>query len=76
MMMYLHGGDWEFIRDTLEAIKAPTTARELGIKPEYIIEALSKAHTIRPERYTILGDRGLTTRAAEKLALHTGVIES
>ena len=76
MMMYLHGGDWELVRDTLKAIKAPTTARELDIKPEYIVEALSTAHTIRRERYTILGDRGLTYQAAEKLALHTGVIES
>lgn len=76
MMMYLHGGDWKFIRDTLKAIKAPTTARELDIKPDYIIEALSMAHNIRKERYTILGDRGLTTEAAEKLAVSTGVIES
>src|SRR5665811_2353279 len=36
MMMYLHGGDWKFIRDTLKLIKAPTTAREMGIEPEYI----------------------------------------
>lgn len=74
MMMYLHGGDWEFIRETLKKIKAPTTARELGIEPEYIIEALTKAHTIRKERYTILGDRGLTRESAEKLAITTGVI--
>jgi glycerol-1-phosphate dehydrogenase [NAD(P)+] len=74
MMMYLHGGDWEFIRDTLKLIRAPTTASELGIDPEYIIEALTIAHTIRSERYTILGDRGLTEESAEKLALKTGVI--
>lgn len=74
MMMYLHGGDWKFIRNTLKTIKAPTTAKEIGIEPEYIIEALVKAHTIRPERYTILGDRGLTEDSAEKLATKTGVI--
>lgn len=74
MMMYLHGGDWKFIRDTLKMIKAPTTAEELGIEPEYIIEALKMAHTIRKERYTILGDRGLTLEAAEALATKTGVI--
>lgn len=74
MMMYLHGGDWKFIRDTLKTIKAPTTAYEIGIDPEYIIEALTIAHTIRKERYTILGDRGLTADAAEELALATGVI--
>lgn len=74
MMMYLHGGDWKFIRDTLKTIKAPTTAKELGIEPEYIIEALTKAHTIRKERYTILGDRGLTKESAEALATTTEVI--
>ena len=75
MMMYLHGGDWEFIRDTLKAIKAPVNAHELGIEPEYIIKALTIAHTIRKERYTILGDRGLTEAAATKLARKTGVID-
>jgi glycerol-1-phosphate dehydrogenase [NAD(P)+] len=32
------------------------------------------AHTIRPERYTILGDNGLTREAAIKLAKKTEVI--
>jgi len=74
MMMYLHGGDWKFIRNALKTLKAPTTASQLNMKPEYIIEALTMAHTIRKERYTILGDRGLTREAAEQLASVTGVI--
>lgn len=74
MMMYLHGKDWKYLRDTLKTIKAPTTAHQMGIDPEYIIEALTVAHTIRKERYTILGDRGLTREAAEELATETGVI--
>jgi glycerol-1-phosphate dehydrogenase [NAD(P)+] len=74
MMMYLHGGDWKSIRDTLRKVKAPTTAAELGIEEEYIIEALTMAHTIRKERYTILGDRGLTRESAETLARNTKVI--
>lgn len=74
MMMSLHGGDWKCIRDALKMMHAPTTAYEIGIDPEYIIEALTKAHEIRRERYTILGDRGLTKEAAEKLAIKTGVI--
>jgi len=74
MMMYLHGDDWEFIRDALKTLKAPTKASELGMKPEYIIKALTMAHTIRKERYTILGDRGLTEDAAEEIASVTGVI--
>ncbi len=73
MMMYLHGGDWKLIRDTLKKIGAPTTARELGVDEEEIIQALTMAHKIR-DRYTILGVRGLTREAAEKLARITGVI--
>lgn len=74
MMMYLHGGDWKTIMQTLKKVKAPTTSKELGIPDEYIIEALTRAHTIRRERYTILGDRGLTKEAAMALAENTGVI--
>ncbi len=73
MMMYLHGGDWKMIRDTLKKIGAPTTARELGVEDEEIIQALTMAHRIR-DRYTILGVRGLTREAAENLARITGVI--
>ena len=75
MMSYLYGDDWQKIRDALKAIGAPTTAKELGIKDEYIIEALTTAHKINPERYTILGESGLTREAAVRLALATGVIE-
>lgn len=73
MMMYLHGGNWQEIRTALKTIGAPTNASELGIKEEYIIQALLHAHTIRPERYTILGT-GLTREAAETVAKITKVI--
>jgi glycerol-1-phosphate dehydrogenase [NAD(P)+] len=74
MMMYLHGGDWRKLRLNLHTIGAPTTARELGITPEELVHALVAAHTLRPERYTILGDNGLTREAAERLATVTGII--
>lgn len=74
MMMYLHGGNWQKIRQSLKTIGAPVNAEELGIEPEYIIKALVAAHTIRPERYTILGT-GLTKEAAIKLARITQVID-
>ena len=74
MMVYLHGGDWEKIRSVLKRIGAPTTSEELGISKKKIIEALMRAHEIRPERYTILGETGLTMDAAKKLAKTTGVI--
>ena len=74
MMMYLHGGDWEEIKDFLKIIGAPTTAKELRIPKKKIIEALINAQNIRPERYTILGEQGLTYDAAKRLAKITGVI--
>jgi glycerol-1-phosphate dehydrogenase [NAD(P)+] len=73
MMMYLHGGNWQEIREALKKIGAPATAEELGIEDKYIVEALLHAHSIRPERYTILGN-GLTHSAAERVARITKVI--
>jgi len=75
LMMYLHGGDWKRMREALKTIGAPTTAQELGIEDKYIIEALMKAHKIRPERYTILGDKDLPREAAINIAKTTKVIE-
>lgn len=74
LMMRLHGGDWEKIRDALHTIGAPTTAKELDVPPKKLIKALTTCHALRPERYTILGESGLTTEAAQSLAKETGVI--
>jgi glycerol-1-phosphate dehydrogenase [NAD(P)+] len=74
MMMYLHGGDWKRIRTALHTIGAPVSAAELGVTSEEVVGALVRAHSIRPERYTILGDNGLTREAAERLASVTGVL--
>ena len=75
MMAHLHEANWKLIKDSLRKLGAPTTAEELGIEPDYIIEALTRAHRIRPDRYTILGEKGLTRDAARRLAKTTGVIE-
>jgi glycerol-1-phosphate dehydrogenase [NAD(P)+] len=74
MMVYLHGGNWEKIRDALKKIGSPTTSEELGVSKKKIIEALVRAQEIRPDRYTILGETGLTKDAAKRLAKITGVI--
>ncbi len=74
IVAYLHGLRWERIRETLKRVNAPTNAYELGIEPETIVKALTIAHKIRPERYTILGRDGLTWEAAEKAAKITEVI--
>ena len=75
MMMYLHEGEtgaWRRVRTALESLDAPTTAEELGVDPDDIVEALTTAHEIR-DRYTILGG-GMSESAARQLARHTGVI--
>jgi glycerol-1-phosphate dehydrogenase [NAD(P)+] len=71
---YLHNAKWKRIRDGLQQIGAPTTARELGMTDEDLVKALEMAPTIRPERYTILHKLNLDYEACEKAARMTGVI--
>ncbi|NVM53562.1 MAG: NAD(P)-dependent glycerol-1-phosphate dehydrogenase [Candidatus Helarchaeota archaeon] len=76
MMAYLHGMDWEKIRDTLKTLRAPITAKQLGVSQDAIIKALMKSHKIRgTSRYTILGEDGLTEDAAKKLAKVCEIID-
>lgn len=74
MMMNLHGGDWKQIREALKNIGAPTTASELGLDDDDVIDALVAASKVRKNRFTILGENGLTRNAAQNLAKVTGVI--
>ncbi|PSP84182.1 NAD(P)-dependent glycerol-1-phosphate dehydrogenase [Halobacteriales archaeon QS_1_68_17] len=72
---YLHSGEqgrWRAVRNSLAGIGAPTTAADLGVDDEVVIEALTTAHEIR-DRYTILGD-GVSEAAAREVARETGVI--
>jgi len=75
MMSYLWGLNWRRIREILEKVGAATNYKDLGVSKQQIIKALSIAHTIRPERYTILGESGLSEGAAERLAKRTNVID-
>jgi len=71
---YLHGANWEAIKDFLQKISAPSTAKELNVSSYQVVKALTMAHSLRPERYTILGETGVTEAAAEKVARATGII--
>jgi glycerol-1-phosphate dehydrogenase [NAD(P)+] len=71
---YLQGSNWEAIRAFLKEIGAPSTAEELNVSSEQVVKALTMAHSLRPERYTILGETGVAMAAAEKVARTTGVI--
>ena len=77
MTEYLHSGNsgrWRAIRDALEQLGAPTTAAELEISDDDLLEAMTTAHEIR-DRYTILGS-GVSLEAAYQTATVTGVIDS
>jgi len=75
MMSYLHGGRWEMVKRTLSTVGAPTTARQLNIEPRHIIEALVRARTISPSRYTVLNEKILDEASAADLAKTTGIID-
>ena len=74
MIAKLQGQDWKKIAKTLKNLGAPTTAKQVGLKYEQIIDALVIAQDLRPERYTILKEIEMTERKAMNLAKSTKVI--
>ncbi len=74
MIGKLQGQDWKKIVKTLKDVGAPTSARQIGLKPEVIVKALIIAQDLRPERYTILKEIKMTEKVALNLAKSTGVI--
>lgn len=74
MMAKLQGQDWKDIITTLKNIGAPTTAKQIGLKPDQVIKALTIAQNLRPERYTILKEVKMTRNKALSLAKSTKII--
>ena len=74
MMAKLHGLDWRKVRAALKSVGAPVEASQIGVDDSKVVESLVRASTIRPDRYTILSRRKLTSRSARALARATGVI--
>ena len=72
--MYFHGGDWKMLYDVYKKIGVSTKASDYGIGNNIVIKALSIAHRLRPERYTILGETDLSDNVAEKALETTKVI--
>ena len=70
--MYLHGGDWEKIRDTLKTVNAPINSKGLGMDDGMVLSAFINSKEIRPQRTTILDKT--EPKAIEEAALATGVI--
>ncbi len=74
MMAKLQGQDWKKIVKTLKNVGAPTTAKQIGLKPKVLAKALTIAQSLRPERYTILKQVNMTENRALSLAKSTKVI--
>lgn len=74
MMAKLQGQDWKTIIKTLKNVGAPTTAKQIGLKPDQVVKALMMAQDLRPERYTILKEVEMTKNKALSLAKSTEVI--
>ena len=74
MMAKLHGLDWKKIVKTLKDVGAPTTAKQIELKPDVIVKALTIAQELRPERYTILKENKMTEKKAANLAKSTRVL--
>lgn len=74
MMAKLHGLDWEEIVQTLENVGAPTTAKQLNLTDEQVVQSLIVAQSLRPERYTILSKAKLDKKSAFELAKSVSII--
>ncbi len=74
MMAKLQGQDWKKIIKTLKEVGAPTTAKQIGLTEDQIVDALMIAQELRPERYTILKEIEMTEQKATNLAKSTNVI--
>ena len=74
MMAKLHRAGWREVRNALKNVGAPVSASEVGIPDSAVVEALTKASSLRPDRYTILSKVRLDRKGATALASQTGVI--
>ncbi|HVX01894.1 MAG TPA: NAD(P)-dependent glycerol-1-phosphate dehydrogenase, partial [Nitrososphaera sp.] len=74
MMAKLHGLDWENVRGALEDMGAPTKAKHIGLTEDDVVQALVKAQSLRPDRYTILSKVKMDRKKARELAAATKVI--
>src|SRR6476619_8182038 len=74
MMSKLHGMDSEMIKSTLENVSAPTTAKDIKVNEDDLVDALRIAQSLRPDRYTILTKVKMDNDSARNLAKSVNVI--
>ncbi|MCS7122053.1 MAG: sn-glycerol-1-phosphate dehydrogenase [Archaeoglobaceae archaeon] len=67
-------GEWEKVKRAFEKIGSPSSAREIGLNKEQILEALVFAKRIRRKRYTILEDLNPSKDDFEKAIKETKIV--
>ncbi len=72
--MFLHGGDWQQLSSAYSRMGLSVRVKDYKIPDSVMIKALASAHGIRPERYTILGEKDISLNASEKALEITGII--
>lgn len=82
LIAYLQGLEWRTVKRGLEEIGAPVTAAEIGLTDQAVIRTLTKSRKInefrlleRPDFYTILMERSISSDTAKEIATRTGVIK-
>lgn len=73
LTMYLHGGNWRELQETLEIIGAPSKGEDIKVDEDTMVEAVISAQAIRPDRYTVLS-AGVTEIAVRNALEETGLI--
>ncbi len=71
--IYMQGGDWRSFIRSLKEIGLPTNAKEIGITPAVLVEALVKAKDVR-DRHTILNEKKVDEAEAKKILSAVGII--
>ncbi len=60
LVAYLYGMNWKKIKAKMQEVGLPVSFLQIGIKREEVLEAVTLAPSLRPERYTILHKLNLT----------------
>jgi len=71
---HLHGANWMRVKRSLEAMGAPSTASQLGVDEETLIEAIRNAPKIRSDRFTILHKRPMENGQIRDILHETGIV--
>ncbi|MBI5061448.1 MAG: iron-containing alcohol dehydrogenase [Candidatus Aenigmarchaeota archaeon] len=64
---------WENIANVMEKLGLPMTAEQIGIENDKLIQAIVNAKNVR-DRYTVLNEKNLTEKEAEKILKTLGII--